>query len=381
MVKYDKDEIKNNLTIDDIERLVAELGGEPIHGKDNTLISRTICHNVLGEGSYKLYYYDNTKLFKCYTDCSSSFDIYELVQKVKNVNGEFKVGYKNGTPTPREWQLFDAVEFVAIYFGYSAISSDFDEIGKFLDDWKVFEKIEQRQQKIEKPKQIIELKHYDKDILTFLPQPRILPWEQEGITKEVMDNRGIAYNPRTHGIVIPHYDMDNELVGIRERTLVKEEEKFGKYKPAILNGKMYNHPLGFNLYNLNNSKEAIKAMKKAIVFEGEKSPLLYASYFGIENDISAATCGSNLLNYQVQLLISLGVEEIIIAFDKQFKEVGDDEWKRLVKNLTNIHKKYGAYVQISYMFDKEDLIGYKDSPIDRGPEIFMQMFNERIVIE
>lgn len=113
----------------------------------------------------------------------------------------------------------------------------------------------------------------------------------------------------------------------------------------------------------------------------EKSPLLYASYFGMENDISAATCGSNLLNYQVQLLISLGVEEIIIAFDKQFKEVGDDEWKRLVKNLTNIHKKYGAYVQISYMFDKEDLIGYKDSPIDRGPEIFMQMFNERIVIE
>ena len=32
---------------------------------------------------------------------------------------------------------------------------------------------------------------------------------------------------------------------------------------------MYNHPLGFNLYNLNNSKEAIKAIKKVIVFEGE----------------------------------------------------------------------------------------------------------------
>ena len=74
-------------------------------------------------------------------------------------------------------------------------------------------------------------------------------------------------------------------------------------------------------------------------------------------------------------------DDAVIAFDKQFKEVGDDEWKRLVKNLTNIHKKYGAYVQISYMFDKEDLIGYKDSPIDKGPEIFMQMFNERIVIE
>ena len=144
---------------------------------------------------------------------------------------------------------------------------------------------------------------------------------------------------------------------------------------------MYNHPLGFNLYNLNNSKDAIKIIKKAIVFEGEKSPLLYASYFGTDNDITVATCGSTLLNNQVQLLLSLGVEEIIIAFDKQFKKIGDDEWKRLIKNLTNLHTKYGAFVQISYMFDKNDLLGYKDSPIDQGPEIFLQMFNERVTIE
>ena len=27
-----------------------------------------------------------------------------------------------------------------------------------------------------------------------------------------------------------------------------------------------------------------------------------------------------------------------------------------------------------------NLLGYKESPIDRGPEVFMQMFNERVVI-
>ena len=109
--------------------------------------------------------------------------------------------------------------------------------------------------------------------------------------------------------------------------------------------------------------------------------MLYASYFGIENDITVACCGSSLLSNQVELLLKLGVEEIIIAFDKQFKEIGDAEWKRLTKNLYALHRKYGAYVQISYMFDKEDLLGYKESPIDRGPEIFMQMFNERVVIK
>ena len=113
----------------------------------------------------------------------------------------------------------------------------------------------------------------------------------------------------------------------------------------------------------------------------EKSPLLYASYFGIDNDITVACCGSNLLNNQVQLLLSLGVEEIIIAFDKQFQEIGDDEWKRLTKNLKTLHKKYGNYVQISYLFDKKNLLGYKESPIDRGPEVFIQMFNERVVIK
>ena len=115
---------------------------------------------------------------------------------------------------------------------------------------------------------------------------------------------------------------------------------------------MYNHPLGFNLYNLNNSKNNIRKIKKVIVFEGEKSCLLYQSYFGIDNDISVAVCGSNLTNYQVQLLQSLDVEEIVIAFDKQFKEIGDNEFKGWTKKLKDINKKYSPLVKISFMFDK-----------------------------
>ena len=39
-------------------------------------------------------------------------------------------------------------------------------------------------------------------------------------------SRGIAYDPKRHGIVIPHYDINNNLIGIRERTCRREE----KYK-------------------------------------------------------------------------------------------------------------------------------------------------------
>ena len=67
----------------------------------------------------------------------------------------------------------------------------------------------------------------------------------------------------------------------------------------IICGKQYNHPLGMNLYNLNNSQNNIQTTNLAIVFESEKSCLKYQSFFGIDNDISVACCGSNISAYQV----------------------------------------------------------------------------------
>ena len=62
------------------------------------------------------------------------------------------------------------------------------------------------------------------------------------------------------------------------------------------------------------------------------------------------------------------------------KEIGDEEWKGWTKKLKDIHKKYGNEIQISFLFDKWNLLGYKDSPIDRGPEIFIELFNRRVVL-
>ena len=347
---------KNDLTIDQVYELLMSLGGDP-QIKDNIIISRTICH---GGNSHKLYYYDNTKLFKCYTDCLDTFDIFELIRKINN------------------YTLPQAVKFIMNYYGIF-LEEEFSDSQENLQDWKILNKYDSSSSQ-EKEEKVIEFKYYDKSILKYLPHPRIIPWEKENITREVMEECGICYDPVMQGIVIPHYDIDGRLIGIRERTLIKENEDNGKYKPAILNYKQYNHPLGFNLYNLNFSKDNIAAYKKAIVFEGEKSPLLYASYFGADNDISVAVCGSNLVSYQVQLLLNLGVNEIIIAFDKQFQEIGDDEWKKWTKKLTNINTKYSRECQISFIFDKDNLLGYKESPIDRGPDVFLELFKRRVVI-
>jgi hypothetical protein len=81
------------------------------------------------------------------------------------------------------------------------------------------------------------------------------------------------------------------------------------------------------------------------------------------------------------LLLDLGIEEMIIAFDKQFQQLGDKEHLGWVKKLKDINKKYSKYIKISYIFDKENLLGYKDSPIDRGKEVFLELFNKRFSLE
>ena len=356
------EKIKQGLSIEQVQDLLYSLGGNPMI-KGEMIMAQTICH---GGHSHKLYYYNNTKLFRCYTNCGDAFDIFDLVLKVKEADGV-------------EWVLPQAVNFIINFYGLTVQTENSFFSQEELDDWKILNKYEQSSSQ-EKEEKIVEFKFFDDKILKHLPRPKILPWLKEGITQEAMDKSGICYDPVQQGIVIPHYNIDGRLIGIRERTLIKENESNGKYKPAILNYQMYNHPLGFNLYNLNNSKDNIKQMKKVFIFEGEKSCLLYQSYFGVENDLSVAVCGSSLINYQVQLLLSLGVEEIIIAFDKQFKEIGDDEWKKWTKKLKDLHKKYGSLVQVTFMFDLKNLLEYKMSPIDAGPEIFLQLFQNRITI-
>ena len=375
------EEIKNNLTIEQIYEFLAEMGGEPqLH--EDTIISRTICHNPPGHGSFKLYYYDNTKLFRCFTECSEqgAFDIFQLTLKIKTLAGEV-ISYwsKEAIETVRPWELPDAIHFVAMFFGLEEKNENFSLEHRELQDWKIFDKLEAKKH-LKKSKQVVSLKIYDDNFLNNFPQPKILPWIKEGISQNIITLHNIRYDPKNQGIIIPHYDINNALIGVRERTLLKENEIYGKYKPAIINGQMYNHPLSFNLYNLNHSKNNIKVIKKAIVFEGEKSTLLYGSYFGLENDISVAACGSSLINYQMDLLLSLGVQEVIIAFDRQYKQLQDKEWQKWTEKLYKINTKYHGLTQISFLFDLEDYLDYKQSPIDAGKETFLYLFKNRIKI-
>ena len=366
MLVFDKSEIRNALTLDNIFDLLQEWGGDPEYSSFG-ILSSTICHNEPGDGSRKLYYYTNTGLFRCYTGCDSFFDIFELTTKIADIQWH------------KEFDLNDAVRWIAQKFGFSGREEENDDIG--LEDWKIIANYE-RIQDIELKTNEVILKEYNNDILSrFNYTVKIGPWLKEGITQMSLDQAEIGFYPGGDQITIPHFDINGRFIGLRGRTLcIEDGEKYGKYRPIKIGKDLYNHPLGMNLYNLNNSKDNIAAMKKAIIFEGEKSVLLYQSYFGIENDISVACCGSSVSSYQMSLLMDCGAEEIIIAFDRQFKEIGDEEFLHLKKNLLKLRSKYKNFVNISFIFDKNMITGYKASPIDEGPEKFLKLFKERIIL-
>ena len=367
MLVFDKSKIREALTSEHIFELLQEFGGDP--GRESFgFTSATICHNPPGEGSRKLYYYENTGLFKCFTGCDEYFDPFQLVIKVAKIQWS------------KDYDLNDAVRWVAQKFGFSGEHESRPE-DEDLDDWKYLANYERIQDIVVKDNSIV-LKEYDQEILRrFNYDVKIGPWLREGITQAALDQAQIGFYPGADQITIPHFDKDDRFVGLRGRTLCAEEgELYGKYRPMKINKTLYNHPLGMNLYNFNYSKDNIRLMKKAIIFEGEKSTLLYKSYFGLENDISVACCGSSISAYQIQMLLDAGAEEIIVAFDRQFQEIGDEEFKHLKTNLMRLRSKYKNFATISFIFDKNKITGYKASPIDEGPEKFLKLFKERIIL-
>ena len=366
MINYDKAEIRKALTIDQIYTLLEDFGGEPEY-MDYGILASTICHNHPGEGSRKLYFYENTGLFQCYSNCGS-FDPFELTIKVFEIQKDITM------------DLNDAVRYIANKFGISGTIVEDDDF-LISKDWELLNHYD-RIQEIELKDYHVTLAEYDAKILDrFNYKVCLRPWLNDGISQEVLEYNRIGFFPGGDQITIPHFDRDGRLIGVRGRALnLEEAERYGKYRPLMVDRKQYNHPLGMNLFNLNNSKKNISSIGKVIVLESEKSCLQYQTYFGVENDITVACCGSNLSMYHVQLLLDAGAKEIVIGFDRQFQEIGDDEFKKWVTKLKKINEKYKNFALISFIFDKQKITPYKSSPTDCGPETFLKLFKERIII-
>ena len=208
-------------------------------------------------------------------------------------------------------------------------------------------------------------------------------WIEEGININCMKKYDIKYSTLSQSIIIPHYDINNNLIGIRQRNTLDENIiNFGKYTPYSICGEMYNHKLNNNFYGIHMNKETIKRKRKVLLVESEKSVLQSASLFGINNNFTLALCGcSKLSEYQLNLLLDLNVNEVIIGLDRQYEEVGSEEYKKWLNHIRkNFINPLLPYFKINVLWDTENLLDYKDSPTDKGKETLLKLMKNKIYI-
>lgn len=353
----DKDAIKESLDEQDITKILTDLGSQPPkRSGQGDLVFTTVCHH--GD-SQKLYYYQGSLLFRCYTGCSSNMDIYELVMKSKGID------------------FTSALRYVADVTSKHYQKSAFNQAqrGYIIDDWNWLNRFKPKE------KSIMQLPTYSKQVLSvFNHNIEIAQWIAEGISIDTMRKFNIGYYINGERITMPHFDIEGNLIGIRGRTTnLQAEEEGKKYMPLIVNKILYNHPTAFSLYGLYQNLNAIKKIKKVLIFESEKSVLKCQDFYG-DNNFTVAVCGSNISNYQRDVILSLGVEEVFIAFDKEYSDVNSPQADIYAKKLLNLAYKFAPFVQTYVLFDEWDLISEKDSPADNGKEVLEKLMQHKFEV-
>lgn len=360
-INITKQDVFASLTIEDVENFLRGLGVEQIavYSEKGYLVCPTICHNPLEDAtSMKLYWYQDHKIFHCYTECNENMTIFKLYQKFIEINDNRKVS---------DDEAFDYVKRCIKHFTKASVKKKSSFILD-IDKYKFTKKIP-------------ELPEYPKSILTYFTHYYHPTWLRDGITKEAMDKFHIGFSLGQNKITIPHFDINGRLIGIRARSLEETEiEEFGKYRPIQIGDIIYTHPLQFNLYGIYEHKDAIRARRSAIIVEGEKSVLLDDGFYGKYSN-TVACCGSNFNKYHISLLTNiLGVNEIIVALDKEYADWRDDKAKKYREKLENLCRKYMHQATFSYIWDYDNLLDEKDSPFDKGKEVFEKLFKERVKV-
>lgn len=241
---------------------------------------------------------------------------------------------------------------------------------------------------------------------------KLTKWHyQDGIDVEILQLYDVAayvrstkYSKQKSTMILPHHNINGEIVGIYERHFaplrrdVKKEDSeipydvlldypTAKYLPLPKEGHFaeedtektsWSFPNSKNLYGLHLAKDAIRETGKAIIFEGGKSVML-ARQYGYPFAVATHTFGANVNH--ISMLIECGAKEIILAFDRQYENTDSDnlQWKLYEKKTQELAERVKAYVNVSRIVDYDDhpLLNYKDAPIDQGAEAFRELYERR----
>ena len=231
------------------------------------------------------------------------------------------------------------------------------EAKKKFDPLNVFKRVLKCKRVID----VEDIKALEDELLNdFVPMLHI-DWYREGIMPWTRDKFKLAYSYKRKRIVIPIYHwLTKELVGFNMRTTVPNYEEFDIPKYWITP----TYQKSNNLYGLAENYDSIVSKKIVTVFESEKSTLKRDS---LTDDTCVSLQGKTMSDEQARILIGLNAE-IVIALDKDV-DIGEVRF---------MCEKFYHIRPVSYIYDKWDLLGEKDSPADKGDKIYKFLFKHRV---
>ena len=361
------------MSVEDYILVIEELFDiRPTKRSSSFITYHSFCHHEdERKGGENLSLKIETMMFTCYSHCGS-FDLLELVKKRYELIGESKKPYKC-------MQLICKSCDIPFEF-------DVNEEQKVIEyDWrKDLGKYKKGKKKIDSG----EIKVYNDKILNYFPKVYHTDWINDNISIEVMQKYEICHYPYKNAILIPCRNIDGELIGIRMRILDPNSEH--KYFPLyMLDGSNYKFPTGECFYGIYQAKDAIKKHKRAVLVESEKGHLQGATYYGIEDNVIIGNYGRGFSDKKRNMLLSLGITEISLAYDFDYSKVGeyndDGEWvktKEFLKfeeSIMRTAEYFHGYCKVTA------LVSYgghklKDCALDNGKEWYEELYKDREVI-
>lgn len=257
---------------------------------------------------------------RCYNHCSFQ-EAVEILKKYAGVNGDVR-------PTKR----FAAVEVAKKYKGRKKQIKN-SQVKTLPDDYML---------------------RYEKN------SDKLAVWEAEGISKASLERFQVAYDSFSDRLVYPIRNVAGEIVNVGARTLDPDwkQKKLRKYSYLFSWGGGMN-----TVFGLAENKAEILRKKEIIIFEGAKSVMI-ADSWGIRN--CGALLTSHLSQFQMKILAKLGVR-VVFALDKEV----------VIRDDPNI-AKLKRYVTTEYIWDRDNLLDEKDSPVDKGVDAFMKLYEGRL---
>ena len=362
MGKIDVKKLKKSLSLAHHKQIMQALGIPSYSENSTQIVYYTGDKNVDSyKGSPKLYFYKDTSIYVGMT-AGRSYDIISLVQTRLAL-------------LKQPCSFLDACQFIIDTTNINPDSISRIKKDGHVYDWSNLERF------IRVRKYGNQLSEYNRNIIDTLPPLYPQAWIDEGISEETMDKYQIRYYERCNQTVIPCFDDEARLVGVRVRNWDKDRVEQAKYMPLVtLDGQCYKFNTNQVFYGINYNKPEIERTGKVIIVESEKAVMKLDTYMGRHN-IALGMYGSNLGIQRRNQLLKMGVNTVSYVVDNDFIGQDDAFFEQWREKIQHFIKLWDGFCRVEIVWDNLGLLGPKENATDRTKEVWEQLWENREIIE